>query len=174
MIGGLGEMDAEYDDDPFEDPESARRRLQENYRFYVMNPEHTRGVEYSLWICTENGEYPIISSNTGGFPSFYSRSPDVGDGLEPTDAFLDAVWMGAHEAMSFTPTTYFEGDYFQQTLDVAYDGKPREYEGWVTATLVDWMVNPNDEPILELKPFVRWADAHTEFEIPMMRAIEEQ
>ena len=151
---------AEYDWD------DRRQELQDRYRFYIMNPQYTEGVEYSLWIQEDDVEYPVLSSNTGGFPTFNSRSQTLGDGLEPTEEFLDLLGWGFHESQCFMPHIYFP-DQFRETANMIYDGKPREYEAWAAHILIDWMNTPGTV-IPELEPLAEGAGEWTEFSVPVL------
>jgi len=143
-------------------------RLKERYAFYVMNPRHTKGVEYSLWVRTDGGdEYPILSSNTGGFATFNSRHDEVGDALEPTEQFLDLVGMAFHEAMVYGPAPFFRQMRFRDTANRIYNDAPREYEVWVGNVLVDWMCSEG-EMIEELRPLCEWAASFSEFGMPRL------
>lgn len=143
-----------------------RRALREKYRFYIMNPAAKRGVEYSLWVREDGYEYPALTSNTGGFPTFCSRSTTIGDGIQPTEPFLDLVAYGTHEALSFMPSVYFEshGDKFHDLAESLYDGKIREYEVWAAQILIRWMTL-GETQMPEVDPLVAWADKHTEFNV---------
>ena len=147
--------------------EEYREELRERYRFYVLNPSYTKGVNYSLWIQEGGDEYPVINSNSGGFTTFNSRSKDIGDGLKPTPEFLSVVGFGAHEAMCFMPDIYFRGDHFERLYNGVYDDKPREYEVWAAHVIVHW-ITLGDQLFPELEPLARWADKHTEFGIPIL------
>ena len=152
-----------------EDIEEYQERLdelREQYRFYIMNPEHKQGVEYSLWIVEDEYEYPILSSNTGGFPTFNSREQTVGDGIKPTREFLRLVGVGAHEAMAFMPSIYGRVQ-FQDTVESIYDGKRREYEAWAAHVIINWMTT-GEQMIPEFRPLVEFAATHTEFGIPVL------
>ena len=151
--------EADYDFD------ARREELKDRYRFYIMNPAQQRGAEFSLWVREDGFEYPTMSSNTGGFTTFLSRSEIVGDGLVPTDEFFTLVGLGFHEAMCFMPDLYFSGDHFENSYNNFYDGKPRKYEVWAAANLIEWLANPG-EHIPEFEPFIEWTDAHTEFGVP--------
>lgn len=157
------------------DRDEWRSSLKNRHRFYIMNPAYTRGQEYSLWIRQSDGgetyEYPVMSSNTGGFVTFNSRHTGVGDGIEPTDEFLDALGICLHEALCFMPDMYFRnGDesQFIKTGYSIYDDAPREYELWAVQILVDWMCRSNGDNIPELEPLVEWAASFTEMPVPRM------
>lgn len=146
--------------------------LQDRYRFYIMNPRTTEGVEYSLWIQEEEYEYQILSSNTGGFEVFSSRYKDVGDGIEPTEEFFLLLGRATHEAMCYTPGTYFnshvfETDHFERTAQSIYDGKVREYEAYA-ACVLSHHFTAGEQWIPEFEPMIRWADQFTEFDIPLL------
>lgn len=144
-----------------------REEIQERYRFYILNPAWIRGVEYSLWIQEDDVEFPVLSSNTGGFPTFNSRDTTIGQGIKPTREFASLVAYGAHEAMCFMPSIYFREDHFKRLYNNIYDEKTREYEVWAAQVIVDWMLT-DDQLIPELEPLARWADRHTEFGIPIL------
>lgn len=148
------------------DRDEWRAELSEKFRFYIMNPAHSKGVEYSMWVVDGEYEYPVMSSNTGGFVTFNSRHDTVGDHLEPTDEFLDLVGMAFHEAMSFMPPVYFQNGRFHDTAESVYDGAPRKYELWAAGTLVEYLSTPADEAIPELEPLAEWAGSFTEFDVP--------
>jgi hypothetical protein len=149
-----------------------RSALQDRYRFYIMNPPHQRGVEYSLWMQEEGYEWPILSSNTGGFATFLSREKTVGDGIEPTEEFLNLLGLAFHEAMCFMPDIYFRDDHFERRYMSIYDDKPREYEVWAAQVLLNWMVT-GEKLIPEFEPLARWAGKHTEFGVPVLDGDQE-
>lgn len=155
------------DDLDAEEMEQWRSMLQDRYRFYIMNPRYTEGAEFSLWIQEDDYEYPVLSSNTGGFATFSSRSKTVGDGIEPTEAFLNLVGLGFHEAMCFVPEIYFRGDHFERRYLSLYDGKPRTYEVWAASVLIDWLATGRQE-IPEFEPLAHWAGAHSKFGVPAL------
>lgn len=157
--------DAEY--------EAWRAELRGRYVFYIMNPPHTRGVEYSLWIReperddTSDGdktgyEYPIMSSNTGGFTTFNSRHQTVGDGIRPSEEFFTLLGVGFHEAMCFMPHSYFEGEHFETTYLSIYADRPRLFEVWAAQVLITHFAL-GDEVIPELQELAKWSGSHTEF-----------
>lgn len=147
-----------------------QNEIQNTYRFFIANPHHTPGVNYSFWIRDDNMDFPVIESNTGGFTTFNSRDTGIGDGIEPTREFIDLVGIGFHEAMCFTPATYFanDSDHFHTTVDMVYDGSVREYEAWCASELVKHMVIGNNTSIPELAPLYVWSDIHTEFGCPAL------
>jgi len=158
----LAEKD-ELEDDEYDEFKAA---LKDRYRFYIMNPSHSRGVEYSLWVTGEEGEFPVVNSNTGGFVTFNSRSEEVGDALELSDEFYTLLGVGFHEMMCFTPPTYFETR-FEESYESIYDGKAREHEVWLAHILLDWMA-AGEQVIPELRPLAEWANKHTEFGCPVL------
>lgn len=164
--------------------------LQTIYRLFVSNPPHTPGVCYSLWYRDDAGEYPILVSNTGGFPLWLSRSTAIGDGLEPTSEFLSVIGVGFHEAMCMTPPLYFDPPSdpedagpmaewaadsvplsFARTVETAYDGTPREYEVWVASRVLPH-ITLGDVAMPELKPLAEWAGKHSEFGVPMLAGLD--
>lgn len=153
------------------DPEAEYRdrheRLQGQYRFYILNPASTEGVNYSLWVLDGDHEYPVMQSNTGGFVTFNSKDRSIGNGLQPTAEFLELVGVGFHEAMCFTPRLYFEGDHFERTVDMVYDGAERDYEVWAAAHLIrEFALGSMLAP--ELEPLAEWAGWQTEFGVPVL------
>ncbi len=92
-----------------EEWDGRRDELRERYRFYIMNPQYQNGVEYSLWVQEDEFEYPVMCSNTGGFVTFNSRHKTVGDGIKPTEEFVDLLGLAFHEAMCFTPRRFSRG-----------------------------------------------------------------
>lgn len=162
LIGYANEKDL--DGDGYEE---FRSHLQRRYRFYVMNPAHSQGVEYSLYFHDGESEWPILSSNTGGFVTFNSRLTSVGDGLEPTDEFFTLVGLGFHEAMCFMPDIYLRDDHFERRYMSIYDEKPREYEVWAAHVLIDWLATGEQE-IPEFEPLAKWASEHSEFGVPVL------
>jgi len=172
-IGGYESMDGLGE----QDWNDYRSQLQDRYRFYIMNPKHTKGVEYSFWVREDEYEYPIISSNTGGFATFSSRHDSVGEHIKPTDEFLALVGYGTHEAMSFMPDIYFRessipgmdgGSHFEKSVKRTYDGKEREYELWTAELLIRQFTMSDDLVMPELKPLAVWASKHTEFGVPAL------
>jgi hypothetical protein len=154
-----------------------RSQLQERYAFYIMNPDQTKGVEYSFWIREGEYEYPILSSNTGGFATFTSRHDSVGDHIKPTVEFLSLVGYGVHEAMSFMPDLYFQtssipsmsgSNHFKRTVERTYDGKEREYEVWTAELLIQQFTMSEGLVVPELRPLAVWASKHTEFGVPAL------
>lgn len=143
--------------------------IQERYSFHIMNPEKTKGVEYSLWIQEDGAEYPVVSSNTGGFTTFNSKSKTVGDGIEPTDEFCELVGLTTHESLCFMPNVYWsEGAKdFLNTAEMVYDGKVRGYEVWAAKILAQQFVM-GDELIPELKPLAEHVSSYTEWDIPVL------
>ena len=144
-----------------------RSDLRDRYRFYITNPAYTKGVSYSLWIQEDDCEYPILHSNTGGFTSFNSREKTVGNGIEPTEEFLDLLGIGFHEAMCFMPDSYFGGGRFEESYTSLYGGKPRHYEVWAAHAILKHIIL-NEEIIIELEPLAQWAGEHTEFSVPAL------
>lgn len=142
------------------------QELKDTYRFYVLNPAHTPGVSYSLWVQEGGREHPIMQSNTGGFTTFNSKDTDVGDGIEPTDEFLRLVGCGFHEAMAFMPHLYMEQQ-FSESVEMWYDGKPREYEVWAAANLIQ-QFTMGERLFPELEPLAKFADRHSEFDLPVL------
>lgn len=146
--------------------------LKDRYQFYIMNPRHTRGVEYSLWIQADDREYPILSSNTGGFATFASRDSDVGDGIEPTDEFLTLLSVACHEALSAIPHLYWDDSRefaldYMDTAESVYDGKVRRYEAWAAEVLAQ-QFTMGDELIPELEPLAQHAASYSEFDLPIL------
>lgn len=154
-----------------EDWKKYREEVRQRYYLYVMNPARESGVNYSLFVVEGEYEYQVLSSNTGGFTTFNSRSKSFGDGLEPTDEFLDLVGYGVHEMMSFTPAAYTSDDFMQLAEDI-YDGKIREYEVWAAETLVRQFVL-GEELIPELESLARWSSKFTNFSVPILNKEEQ-
>jgi len=80
-----------------EEPDDWKQRigeLQDRYAFYIMNPAHEPGAEYSLWIREGDVEYPVVNSNTGGFVTFNSRFDEIGDAIELTEEFFYLIGFG--------------------------------------------------------------------------------
>jgi len=145
-----------------------KQDIKDKYRFYIMNPEHTNGVEYSLWVREDGYEYPVVSSNTGGFTTFNSREETVGDGIKPTDEFCELVGLATHESLCFMPNIYWgDNEHFMRTVDIVYDGKMRQYEAWAAEVLAQQFVMSEDL-IPELKPLAEHASTYTEWDIPIL------
>lgn len=165
---GLEEYYQEDEDEEFDQYDEFQSELQDLYTFFISNPAHTNGVNYTFWIDQGGYEFPVISSNTGGFATFNSESKEVGDGLEPTEEFFELVAYSTHEAMAFTPPTYFQSDRkFLDLADNMYDGKVRDYEAW-TANVIAHRLTMPGECIPELEPLAQWANHHTDFGIPFL------
>ena len=143
------------------------QELQERYAFYLLNPARKPGVEYSLWVRADDGEFPVINSNTGGFVTFNSRSDTVGDALELTEEFFHLVGFGFHEAMCFMPDIYFRDDHYDRRYASIYDGAPRKHEVWLAHVLIDWMCRPG-QMVPELRPLCEWASEFSEFDMPRL------
>jgi hypothetical protein len=144
-----------------------RSELQDKYRFYIMNPPYKKGVEYSLWMQEDDYEWPILSSNTGGFVTFSSRHKTVGEEIQPTEEFLNLLGLAFHEAMCFMPDIYFENDHFERRYLSIYDDRPREHEVWAAHVLLNWMLTGRQE-IPEFELLARWAGKHTKFGVPVL------
>lgn len=149
-----------------------RADLRDRYTFYIMNPPSERGVEYSLWIREADAdgtryEFPIMSSNTGGFTTFHSRHETVGDGIRPSEEFFTLLGLGFHEAMCFMPHSYFQGGQFETTYRSIYDERPRYFEVWAAQILISNFALA-DEVIPELEPLAEWAGSHTKFGVPAL------
>lgn len=162
-----GQQDDEVSIEDVAEYEARMPDLQARYEFYIMNPAQEPGVEYSLWVHEDGHEYPVMSSNTGGFVTFNTRHDIVGDGIEPTEEFLTLVGYGFHEAMCFMPDLYFRDDHYQNTVNRIYNGQERGHEVWAAAQLISWMA-AGDQMIPELRPLVEWAGQHTEFGVPVL------
>lgn len=143
-----------------------RSLLQEIYTFEIQNPDWTENYGYSMWVRNDGYEYPILTSASLGQATFLTRETEVGNSIEPTPEFLSLVGYGFHEACSFTPHVYFS-DRFEETVDRAYDGKPRAYEVWAASQIISRLFR-KDDYIPELEPLAQWADKHTEFECPFL------
>jgi hypothetical protein len=150
-----------------EEYEARREELQWRYQFYILNPARQPGVEYTFHVQEGGFEYPVMSSNTGGFTTFNSRHKSVGNGIRPTKEFLSLVGFGFHEAMCFMPDIYFRDDHFDRRVQSIYDGKPREYEVWAAQVLIHEFV-AGDMLAPEIEPLAEWAGTHTEFGVPVL------
>lgn len=154
--------DSQYDE--------ARELLSQRYAFYITNPAGIEGYEYALWYTHPDGdEFPFLQSATLGWPVFASRDTDVGDGYEPTEDFFNLIAYAVHEAMSFTPVSYWEHqlDKFERLADEMYDGKRRHYEYWAAFHISRRMtLAPDCCP--EARPLALWANQHTDFGVPIL------
>jgi len=157
------------EDDSIDTAEVDERRseLQDKYRFYILNPAYQKGAEYSLWMQEDDYEWPILSSNTGGFVTFNSRHKTVGEGIQPTEEFLNLLGLAFHEAMCFMPDIYFENGHFRRRYLSIYDDRSREYEVWAAHVLLNWMITGEQE-IPEFEPLVQWAEQHSKFDVPVL------
>jgi hypothetical protein len=154
-----------YESDELTDEEwyEWRDKLQKKYNFYLTNPRDRPGMEYSLYVNSNGREYVFLSSNTLGYPTFHSRFTEIGDDIELTGDFFEALWMAVHDQLAFTPTAYSE-DQFNNVIETAYGEKEPQHERWLVQVLSQDMVW-NDEVIPELKPLYQWCDKHTKFHL---------
>jgi hypothetical protein len=159
------------DEPTSEEWDEVRSLLRDRYKFFIINPPDVEAVEYTLFEDKGGEQYPVLSSNTLGRSTLYSRNSDVGDGFRPTEGFINVMGWGPHEAMSAMPHAYLGNDMdspsFDATIEREYGQQVREYEEWMAFELICWMVF-GDEPAIELKPLAMWADVHTEFTVPIM------
>lgn len=152
------------------DFEAAEEQLKEKYSFFINNPSSENGVEYSLFISTDDGkEYPILSSNTGGFITIYSHHDDFGDPIELSTEFFRLLRWATHEALSFMPNLYFERheDEFYELAEDIYDGKEREFEVWLAYVLAS-QFTMGETLSEELRPLAEYTDEFTEFDVPIL------
>ena len=155
------------------DFKALEKKLRNKYRFYVIDPDGG-GINYSMWVVDGEYEYPVLNSNTGGFMTINSRFDDHGeDHLEITDKFLQLLWMTFHEAMSFTPTEYFEEDMFSETVETVYENADEapDHELWFAHKLIEMFIFgvTTDEIAPELELLAEWCNEHTEFGLPVLQ-----
>ncbi|TKX64207.1 hypothetical protein EXE45_16645 [Halorubrum sp. SP9] len=92
---------------PPDNAATRRSDLQERYSFYILNPEYRENVEYQLWINDQYGdEYPVVSSSTLDQATFFSQDQGVGDSINLTEDFFDALAAVIHNRCG-TSTTKF-------------------------------------------------------------------
>ncbi|TKX52812.1 hypothetical protein EXE42_15330, partial [Halorubrum sp. SP3] len=121
---------------PPDNAATRRSDLQERYSFYILNPEYRENVEYQLWINDQYGdEYPVVSSSTLDQATFFSQDQGVGDSINLTEDFFDALAAVIHKSLWHE---YDEVPYEATTVwaQLEYEHRPPHHETWLITVLV--------------------------------------
>ena len=154
-------------------PENApmrRRELCEQYSFYILNPEYRENVEYQLWINDQYGdEYPVVSSSSLGQAVFFSQDQGVGDAIDLTEDFFDALAAVTHKSLwhEYDDLPIEAARVWRVWGQLEYDTRPADQEMWLLAVLVNQFLNA-DECYPELRPLATWCADHTPFDLPIL------
>lgn len=157
--------DAQYDD--------WREELQRAYRFHLLNPAYTNGVQYSLWISPPEveGEYSVLTHSRGHITVLNSRHAEIGDPIPITDECWDVLAEYVHQAVCHAPE--LELGMGRETVYVR-DRLDRHYEQWLVHQLARQLILA-EECVPELWPIVRWAQSHTGMAVPAYkRGVEDE
>lgn len=140
-----------------------REQLKDRYRFHISNPRHAQSVGFSLWQQTENGERPVLQ-NTGGLDVFQSASTGIGNPIQPSDTFFDAVSMTHHWLMCLMRGV--DPDEIDEQIEMLYgEGQVTDHERWAIHHLVAHL-HPPDGVIPELADVRDYVDSCTEWGTP--------